>query len=92
MKFLIKGVVHRQDSEGGASTDVLITNELSKGIGSTLKFGLAFGGTEGSRGVVRGASSEPKALDHPASHRRALRGLGVHIGSRPVSGVIADMP
>ena len=45
MKFLIKGVVHRQDSEGGASTDVLITNELSKGIGSTLKFGLAFGGT-----------------------------------------------
>jgi hypothetical protein len=43
--YWIKGVVHRQDSEGGTSTDVLIANELSKGIGSTLKFGLAFGGT-----------------------------------------------
>jgi prophage tail gpP-like protein len=31
MKFLIKGIVHKQSSEEGSTTDVLIANELSKG-------------------------------------------------------------
>ena len=76
MKFLIKGVVHRQDSEGGASTGVLITNELSKGIGSTLKFGLAFCGTVKDRVAWRVVRVRPRPLLHTSIQVRRVGGAG----------------
>jgi hypothetical protein len=33
MKFMIKGVVHRQSSEGGTSTHVLLCDTLEVGAG-----------------------------------------------------------
>jgi len=75
MKFLIKGVVHRQDNEGGASTDVLITNELSKGIGSTLKFGLAFGGNY-DHVAWRVVRVRPRPLLHTSIQVRRVGGAG----------------
>jgi hypothetical protein len=33
MKFMIKGIVHRQSSEGGTTTDILLCDTLGVGAG-----------------------------------------------------------